>query len=106
MQEFKTDSFESDVLKSDIPTIVDFWAPWCGPCKTLGPIFEELATENIDKAFQFGKVNVDEQPDLATKYEVLSIPTMIIFKNGQEVDRIIGLQSKEDLQEKIHEFLS
>jgi thioredoxin 1 len=89
-------TFEQTVLKSDKPVLVDFWAVWCGPCQMQGPIVEEVAKEMEGKAV-VGKVNVDENPESAGKYGVMSIPTTIIFKGGQPVKQLVGVQSKEAL---------
>ena len=87
-------NFEGEVLKSDLPVLVDFWAPWCGPCQTAGPVIEELAKEYEGK-IKVGKLNVDENPKISEKYGILSIPTVIIFKNGEEVKRQVGFVGKE-----------
>lgn len=87
-------NFEDEVVNSKIPVLVDFWAFWCGPCQMVGPIVEELAKEFEGKV-KIGKLNVDENPQVAVKYNVMSIPTVIFFKEGKEVARQIGLESKE-----------
>ena len=97
--EFTDASFEAEVLKSDKPVLVDFWAPWCGPCRILGPIVEELASEVAN--VKIGKINVDENPETARTYGVMSIPTIKIFKNGQVVKDFVGVQSKEFLQTEL-----
>jgi len=93
-------SKDFDKFVKEDKVVIDFWAPWCGPCKMMGPVFEEVAGEMKDKA-KFGKVNVDEEGELAQRFQVMSIPTLIVFRDGEQVDRISGLASKEDLVEKI-----
>lgn len=93
------ENFQAEITKSDKPVLVDFWAVWCGPCQMMAPILHELETEMPD--VQIGKVNVDEQMDLARQFRVVSIPTLIIFKNGQEVQRMVGVTSKEELKEAL-----
>lgn len=102
--QFTTDTFNQDVLSASGLVIVDFWAEWCGPCRTLGPIIEELSNANSDESVKIGKLNVDEHGELAQQYNVMSIPTIIFFKDGKEVHRMVGVQSKETLQEKISEL--
>ena len=93
---FTSETFQTEVLSAKGPVLVDFWAPWCGPCKMLGPIIEQLGDEFSGKAV-IGKVNIDDEQELAVKYGVMSIPTVILFKDGQEVSRSVGLQSKQTL---------
>lgn len=93
---FSSENFEKEVLKSEKPVLVDFYADWCGPCKMMAPIVEELASE-LDGKAKVGKINVDENPDIAVEYNVMSIPTLIIFKNGKEEKRLVGLRDKEEL---------
>ena len=93
---FHKDSFEKDVLLSSQPVLVDFWAPWCAPCRMLAPIVEEVA-DNLGTQAVVGKVNVDEEIDLASRYSVMSIPTLILFQGGKEVSRLVGVHSKEDI---------
>ncbi|MEI2688875.1 MAG: thioredoxin [Anaerolineae bacterium] len=89
-------SFETDVLRSSLPTLNDFWAEWCGPCKMIAPILNELASE-YDGKLKITKLDVDENPATAMAYGVMSIPTLILFKNGKPVERIVGLQPKDRL---------
>ena len=91
---FTVENFEMEVLKAQGPVLVDFWAEWCMPCKMQGPAIEKLAVEG----YQAGKVNVDEEGALAEAFGVMSIPTLIVFKDGREVDRMVGLQSKDALK--------
>jgi len=97
-------NFEQEVIGSDVPVLVDFGAEWCGPCKMMGPIVDELADELAGKA-KVGKVNVDEAQGLAVKYEVMSIPTLILFKNGEAVDQSVGAMAKDQLLERINKNL-
>lgn len=94
-EQIKKADFNEKVLQSDKPVLIDFWATWCGPCQMQGPIVEGLSEELTDVLV--GKVNVDEEPDLAERYNVMSIPTLLVFKNGEVVQKAVGLQSKENL---------
>lgn len=91
-----SENFEKEVLNSEKPILVDFFADWCGPCKMMAPIVEELATE-LDGKVKVGKINVDENSDIAVEYNVMSIPTLIVFKNGKEEKRLVGVRDKEEL---------
>jgi thioredoxin 1 len=105
LKEFTDSNFEQEVIGSDRPVVVDFTAPWCGPCKMLGPIIEELAKE-LDGTVKIGKVNVDESPQIASKYGIISIPTILFVKNGSVIDQHTGLLAKANLKAKIQQFAS
>ena len=100
VSEFTDGNFQGDVLQSNVPVLVDFWAPWCGPCRMIAPVVEELSSEN-QGSFKVGKVNIDDNPQVAMNYSVSSIPTLMIFKGGQVVDRFVGVQPKSRLQQAI-----
>src|SRR5512136_1412710 len=100
-----TDSnFDEEVLKSEKPVLVDFWAPWCGPCKAIGPVVEELATIYRDRV-KVAKINIDENPKTATVYGVMSIPTLVLFKGGSIMEKLVGLVPKDRLEELIKKGL-
>lgn len=101
---FTTDNFQAEVLESENPVLVDFYADWCGPCKMMGPIVKELA-EKYDGKAKVGKINVDEQPDLAQQFGVMSIPTFIIFKDGAKVASFVGGRNRKDLEELFEAFM-
>ena len=94
-----TENFEEEVLNAKEPVLVDFWATWCGPCQTMGPVVDELAQELTD--VKVGKVNVDEQMVLAREYKVMSIPTFLVFKDGKVAERTLGVQEKRELEQLI-----
>ena len=98
---FTTSNFQEVVLNSDKPVLVDFWAEWCGPCKMIGPLIEELSTE-MDGQAVIGKLNVDENPDIAAQYGIRGIPTLLIFKGGEMVDKIVGAVPKATIAQKIN----
>jgi len=96
--------WEDEVLKSDLPVLVDFWAPWCGPCRMVAPIVEELADEFSGKA-RFFKLNTDDNVEVASKYGIRSIPTLMVFKGGEIVDQLIGFRPKSDLKRSLEKAL-
>ena len=102
---FTDNNFKKQVLENKSPVVVDFWAPWCGPCRMVSPIIEELAKE-YDGKVTIGKMNVDENPDSAGQFSVMSIPTVMIFKNGKPVKSLIGAQGKESYKKVINEVLN
>ena len=101
---FDEKSFENDVIKTDKPVMVDFWAQWCGPCRAVAPIIEELAADYQGKAV-IGKVNVDEENAIAQKYKIMSIPTVMLFNKGEVVEKIVGARTKKDYTDLIDKYL-
>ena len=93
-------NFEQEVIKSAVPVLVDLWAAWCGPCRIIAPVVEELAGAYKGKV-KFGKVNVDDHPQVAAQFHIMNIPTLLLFKGGREVDRIVGVVPKEELTRRI-----
>ncbi len=102
LTELNESNFQAEVLQSDQPVLVDFWAPWCGPCRMIAPVVEELASENAG-SLKVAKINIDDSPALASSYGVSSIPTLMIFKGGEVVDRFVGVQPKSRLQSAIEQ---
>jgi thioredoxin 1 len=102
---FTDDNFESEVLQSDVPVLVDFWATWCGPCRQLAPVIEELAEENAGSV-KVGKVDVDQNQQSAARFQIEALPTLIVFKNGEPVQRMMGKQPKSRLQAALDEAKS
>jgi thioredoxin 1 len=98
--ELTQENFAAEVLKASTPVLVDFWAEWCGPCKMIGPVLDELAEEHAGQV-KFGKVNIDQQQALATQYGVRAIPTLLLFHKGEVADQMVGLRSKRDLKASI-----
>ncbi len=102
---FTNENFAQEVLQASVPVLVDFWAEWCGPCRQMGPIIEALAHEMDPAKIKIGKVNVDQAGDVAQQHSIMSIPTFLLFKNGQVVEQMVGGMTKEALQEKIQKYL-
>ena len=102
---FNDQNFDEEVLKSKIPVLIDFWAPWCGPCKMQGPIIEELAKDYEGKDIKIGKLNVDDASQSASKFQIMSIPTLVIFKDGKPIEQMMGVQDKNTLIEKLDKIL-
>ncbi|MEM7811787.1 MAG: thioredoxin [Planctomycetota bacterium] len=103
--DFTDASFDSDVVGADVPVLVDFWAPWCGPCRMLAPTIEQIAAD-YDGKVRVGKLNTDENPNIASTYQIASIPTVMLFKNGEAVDRSVGMAPKEKLAAMLDKHLA
>lgn len=103
---FTDDNFQNEVLKSDVPVLVDFWAPWCGPCRMMAPVIEELASEIDGAKLKIGKCNVDENPGTAGQFNIMSIPTFLVFQHGKVVEQFVGGVAKAAMKDKLARFIS
>lgn len=106
IMELNDNNFKQEVLESKVPVLVDFWASWCGPCKMLSPLVEELADEYKDKPIKVAKLEVDANEHTPAQYQIMSVPTLIMFKNGEPVNQMVGMQSKEDLKALLDESMA
>ncbi len=104
LHELTSTSFDAEVLQSETPVLVDFWAPWCGPCKALTPTIEKLAADYTDKV-KFAKVNIDDHPEIASRYSIMSIPTLLVFHKGEVVEQLVGLVQKDKIVDKLKSYI-
>lgn len=99
IKEVTDDNFKTEVLESNVPVVVDFWAPWCGPCRMVSPVLEEVA-QDMGEKIKFVKLNTDENQQVASQYRIMAIPSLLVFKQGQEADRVVGFKPKDQLLEQ------
>jgi thioredoxin 1 len=105
INEITTDNFKQEVLESGVPVVVDFWAPWCGPCRMVAPVLEEVS-QKMNSKIKFVKLNTDENQKIAMDYQIMAIPSLLIFKDGQEVDRIVGFIPQEQLEANLQKIVA
>jgi thioredoxin 1 len=105
IDEITSSAFKGEVLESDVPVVVDFWAPWCGPCRMVTPVLEDVS-QKMNGKIKFVKLNTDENQKIAMDYQIMAIPSLLIFKNGQEVDRIVGFVPQEQLEADLQKIIS